>query len=564
IEWQARQLRATNARLQREVAHREEAQRDAAFEREERQRVTLASIADAVITTDQRGLVISLNPVAEQLTGWQSAQAKGHPLVQVINIADQVGESAAERSLQQALSGHVPVRDDRSHALDCENGKRYVDLSVSPVHDRLGQVIGAVMILHDITARHEIEVERSRALRFEQDARRAAEDSSRARDEFLAVISHELRTPLNAIVGWTHVLRTSGSNQSYAEQAVDAIHRSAMAQKKLIEDLLDMSRIINGKIDLQRQSVDLAAVVASAVDTLRPSADEKRVRLNCNLEPLESEAYADRVRVQQVVWNVVSNAIKFTPAGGVVNVHLEGGEEYARITVTDTGQGVGAEFLPYMFDSFRQADSSITRKQGGLGLGLAISKQLVEAHGGEIRARSEGANQGTTVELTLPLNTAKASLDGQEGEFAQAAANQDLVANGKPLAGVRVLVVDDDFNTLTLVGIALREQGALVRAVSNAAEAMRVLEEWTPKALLSDISMPDEDGYSLIRRVRETPHGRSIAAMALTAMASEEDRLRALNAGFDAHVSKPLDLSALVQTVAMQLGAAAKTKGMSD
>ncbi len=548
IEWQARQLRAVNIQLQREVAQREEAQRDAAFEREERQSVTLASIADAVLTCDGDGHVLALNPMAEQLTGHRSDDIKGRPLGEVIStVGDQRYESL-DAVVARCLAQDAPVRSEQPiRLINGDADARYVDYAAAPVHDRIGRVIGAVLVVQDVTTRHEVERERARALRLEQAARKTAEENSRAREEFLAVISHELRTPLNAIVGWAHVLRTDGISQRYAKQAIEAIHRSAMAQKKLIEDLLDMSRIINGKIELSYQPVDLAAVVATAVETLRPVADEKSIMLECDFQPSVGETMADRMRVEQVVWNVLSNAIKFTPPAGRVCVRLEGDQTFAKIIVADSGQGIAAEFLKYVFEAFRQADSTTTRRQGGLGLGLAIARQLIVMHGGSITAESDGVDQGTTVVITLPLVrcTADPAADAHTIDMHR---RQICLQS---LRDVRILVVDDDVNTLTLVSIALREQGAQVNAVSSTGEGMRMLGLWRPQVLLSDISMPEEDGYDFIRRVRalSADEGGGVVALALTAMASAEDRARAISAGFDGHVAKPLDLVVLTETL---------------
>ncbi|HLU76749.1 MAG TPA: response regulator [Burkholderiales bacterium] len=553
VEWQARQLRAVNLQLQHEVQQREEAERDAAFEREERQSVTLASIADAVFTCDREGRVLSLNPMAEHLTERRSDDVKGQLLSDVISTLGE-GEEGLEALVTRCAAEDRLLRSSEPiQLLRGASEARYLDYAAAPVHDRLGRVIGTVLVTHDVTTRHEMARERARALRLEQAARRIAEDTSRAREEFLAVISHELRTPLNAIVGWTHVLRTDGLNERYARQAVEAIHRSAMAQKKLIEDLLDMSRIINGKIELVRQPVDLAAVVATAVDTLRPTADEKDVILQCSFGTPVDETLADRVRIEQVVWNVLSNAIKFTPDGGTVRVRLDRDDKQARIVVSDSGQGIPHEFLKHVFDAFRQADSTTTRRQGGLGLGLAIARQLIVMHGGSIHAESAGVDQGTTVTITLPLvDCAGASTDAAtQADFAADTSMQ----RGEALRDISVLVVDDDVNTLTLLSIALREQGAQVNAVSGPDEGMRLLQLWRPQVLLSDISMPGEDGYSFIRRVRNLPaeEGGAVLGLALTAMASVEDRAKALDAGFDGHVVKPLDLPALVDTLAHML-----------
>ena len=548
IEWQARQLRAVNMQLQREVAQREEAQRDAAFEREERQSVTLASIADAVLTCDGEGNVLALNPMAEQLTGHRTDDIKGRALSQVISTVGDRQYESLDAVVAHCLAQDALVRSEQPiRLINGDTDARYVDYAAAPVHDRLGRVIGAVLVVQDVTTRHEVERERARALRLEQAARKAAEENSRAREEFLAVISHELRTPLNAIVGWAHVLRTDGISERYAKQAVEAIHRSAMAQKKLIEDLLDMSRIINGKIELTYQPVDLAAVVATAVDTLRPGADEKSIVLDCSFQTAVGETMADRLRIEQVVWNVLSNAIKFTPPGGRVRVQLERDDAFAKIVIADSGQGIAEEFLKHVFEAFRQADSTTTRRQGGLGLGLAIARQLIVMHGGSITAESDGVDQGTTMIITLPLVqcTADSVLD------AHAAIEHCQVTRAQALRDVRILVVDDDVNTLTLVSIALREQGAQVNAVSSTNEGMRMLGLWRPQVLLSDISMPEEDGYSFIRRVRalSADEGGSVVALALTAMASAEDRARAISAGFDGHVQKPIDLAMLIETL---------------
>ena len=559
IEWQAAQLRAVNARLQEEIAQRKEAERDAAFEREERQRVALASIADAVIATDAEGYVASLNPVAEQLCGWTADAARGHALSEILKTESVPEEQHPQQALERCIAHDETIRVTRPAAyLRGERGRGYITYSVAPVHDRRGKVVGSMLIAQDVSERRHAELERARALRQEKAARRAAEEASRARDEFLAVISHELRTPLNAIVGWTQILRTRGATQEHAEQAVEAIHRSAMAQKKLIEDLLDMSRIINGKIDLAMGPVDLSAVVATAIDTLRPICDAKRLRVDCRIGATLPPVLADRGRLEQVMWNVLANAVKFTPESGRVEVGLDRLENWARITVRDSGQGIAKAFLPHVFEAFRQADSTTTRRQGGLGLGLAIAKQLIAMHDGFIEAFSDGCARGATFVITLPLSFASAR---DAGLFAGARAT----AGGSlpPLAErseVRVLIVDDDPTTLEMMSILAQEVGAAVKGALNASEALRLVREWSPDVLLSDISMPDEDGFSLIRRVRSLPpeKGGNTPAAAITAMASDEDRSRVLAAGFQAHIPKPLEFGTLVNAIAslMQAGPA--------
>ena len=551
IEWQARQLRAVNARLQREIEQREAAERDATFEREERQRVVLASIADAVITTDAHGLVTSLNPVAEQLTGVNAAESKGLALATVLQGIQPADLQPLERIVEGSLHTGARLRGAAPIEYAAAAGRRrYLEYSVSPIHDSVGGIVGSVVIAQDITARHEAELERARALRLEQDARRAAERANRARDEFLAVISHELRTPLNAIVGWAYVLRTTRADPGQTIQAVEAIHRSAMAQKRLIEDLLDMSRIVNGKIDLTLQRTDFKALVSNAVETVRPLANEKAIALQCALEEGVGEVIADRVRVEQVIWNVLANAVKFTPAGGCVDVAVAQPGGSIELSVRDTGEGIAPEVLPHVFEAFRQGDSSTTRKRGGLGLGLAIAHQLVTMHGGTITASSAGPGEGATFTVRLPVARpeGRAGPDGADAPVER--------AEGRPgdqrLHAVRVVIVDDDQDTLDLVTIVLGSAGAVVRAARTGSEALRLVAEWKPDLLLSDITMPDEDGYTVIGRLRSLPpeRGGATPAAALTAMASDQDRARALAAGFQLHIPKPLEPGILLLAVA--------------
>ncbi len=548
IEWQARQLRAVNYKLQREIEQREAAERDAAFEREERQRVVLASIADAVITTDAQGLVTSLNPVAEQLAGMTAAESKGLSLAAVLSGIAREDLQPLEHIVAGALSAGERLRAGAPIQFAGIAGmRRYLEYSVAPIHDPVGGIVGTVVIAQDVTARHEAELERTRALRLEQDARRAAERANRARDEFLAVISHELRTPLNAIVGWAYVLRTTRADPVQTVQAVEAIHRSAMAQKRLIEDLLDMSRIVNGKIDLTLQRTDFRALVGNAVETVRPLAHEKAIALQCVLDESVVEVVADRVRVEQVIWNVLANAVKFTPAGGRVDVALAQRGGTIELTVRDSGEGIAPEVLPHVFEAFRQGDSSTTRKRGGLGLGLAIAHQLVGMHGGKIAASSEGPGRGATFTVALPF----ARPDGAGTSGDAAVERGDSRAGDQSLSAVRVLIVDDDQDTLDLVTIVLTSAGALVRAVRSGGEALRLVPEWRPDLLLSDISMPGEDGYTVIGRLRALPaeRGGATPAVALTAMASDEDRARALAAGFQLHIPKPLEPATLLLAV---------------
>ena len=556
IEWQASQLRAINARLQQEISQRREAARDAVFEREERQRVALSSIADAVITLDAKARVSSLNRTAEELTGWTSESAQDEELTVVLAACGGEGDQQPlEAAVREAMQQDRTVRSAEPVPVVREAGlQRYIEYAVVPVHDRRGKVVGAVLTAQDVSDRHRADLERARALLREQAARKAAEQANRARDEFLAVISHELRTPLNAIVGWTQILCTEAASAAQRRQAVEAIQRSATAQKQLIEDLLDMSRIINGKIALAPARIDLQGVVQAAVETIQPAARAKSIALECQLAGQALPVDGDRQRLEQVLWNMLINALKFTPEGGRVDVALRRDGDRAHITVCDSGEGIEQSFLPHLFEAFRQGDSTTTRRQGGLGLGLAIARTLVSMHGGSISAHSDGLGCGARFDVHLPL--ADAIPEGADA--ASEAGREDRRAGPvEPLGNLRVLIVDDDSNTREMLSIVMQAHGAQVRTAASAAEALAAIQEWRPQLLLSDISMPGEDGYSLIRRVRGLPDGASEAlpAVAITAMASAEDREEALRAGFQAHVTKPLHFGTLLDLITTLLPA---------
>jgi signal transduction histidine kinase len=369
-----------------------------------------------------------------------------------------------------------------------------------------------------------------------------AEASSRAKDEFLAVLSHELRTPLNAVYGWARMLQSGQLDEKAAARALDVIVRQSNAQVQLIDDLLDVSRIITGKMRLDVRPVDLRTVVESALDAVRPAATAKELRVRASLDPNVGPVSGDPDRLQQVVWNLVMNAVKFTPRGGRVDVQLASGDAHAEIVVRDTGRGIAADVLPFVFDRFRQADSSTTRAHAGLGLGLALAKHLVELHGGTLSAHSEGEDKGATFIVRLPAAAPETGADGAPHSAlpAQAMAPAAITSD---LGGVRVLVVDDDSEALDLSMAILVAAGADVRVARSAPQALEILTAWRPHVLVSDIEMPGEDGYSLIRKVRALPptDGGRTPAVALTAYGRQQDRTRALTVGFNMHVPKPVD-----------------------
>jgi signal transduction histidine kinase/ActR/RegA family two-component response regulator len=398
--------------------------------------------------------------------------------------------------------------------------------------------------------------ERRQLLDSERSARSEAERMSEMKDEFLATLSHELRTPLSAILGWSQVLRHGGDSGENLRKGLEAIERNARVQTKLIEDLLDMSRITSGKVRLDVQPVQPAAFVEAAIETVRHAADAKGIRLEKALDPLAGPICGDPGRLQQVIWNLLSNAIKFTPRGGRVHVHVQRAESQVEIAVTDTGIGIDTAFLELVFDRFRQADHSTTRRYGGLGLGLSIVKHLVELHGGTVRAQSAGADRGATFSLRLPVVAVHRASD-DDLRFESTHSNA-LPVDFKPLdlSGVTVLIVDDEPDARLLLERVLSDCNADVLVAATGETALPVIEQRRPHVLVSDIGMPGMDGYELLRRVRALGEARGgrLPAIALTAFARSEDRTRALRAGFQVHVSKPVEPSELVATVASIVG----------
>jgi signal transduction histidine kinase len=403
-----------------------------------------------------------------------------------------------------------------------------------------------VALSAEIEERVKIERERVQLLKREQSARLEAERANRLKDEFLATLSHELRTPLNAIMGWAHVLGQSSHDRDTVARASSVIRQNASAQSQLIDDILDVSRIIGGRLQLDTQLVTLKDVIEDAIDSLMPAAAAKSIHVVRTLDP-DINVIGDRDRLQQVVWNLVSNAFKFTPKGGGVEVKLSEVDGDAQIEVIDTGIGISAEFLPFVFDRFRQADSSMSRRHSGLGLGMAIVRHLIELHGGTVSVESAGENQGTTFRLRLSRHTgaAPALPDTPIRQFADQAAEAEL----EHLNGVHVLIVEDDADSRNVLAVLLQRLGALVEAVSSAKEAFDRVSHRRPDVLVSDIGMPEEDGYSLIRRVRQMSGERKLPAIALTAYARQQDAAAALAAGYDRHLPKPVSPADLIRAI---------------
>ncbi len=421
------------------------------------------------------------------------------------------------------------------------------------------RVIGRVWSFRDITERRRAAVERETLLERERAARGEAERMSSLKDEFLATLSHELRTPLSAILGWSQVLRLRRMSAEELEQGLQAIERNARVQIRLIEDLLDMSRITSGKLGLDVQPVDPATIIEAAIETVRPAAEAKGIRLHTVLDPAAGPVSGDPNRLQQVVWNLLSNAIKFTGRGGHIQIALERVNSYVEISIADTGIGIDSGFLPHVFERFRQADASSTRQFSGLGLGLSIVKHLVELHGGLVRASSQGQGKGATFAVLLPLTIIHDSRHGEDRVHPKAERAVSLDFTRTDLTGLKILVVDDEADARELIRRVLEECRAEVLVAATAEAALDCIRHDRPDVLVSDVGMPDVDGYELLKRVRALgpSGGGRLPAIALTAFARSEDRTRALRAGFLVHVSKPVEPSELVATVASVSGRAA-------
>jgi PAS domain S-box-containing protein len=529
--------------------------------------------AQGIITTDSELNVVQWNNWMEEHTGKSEIEVVGKNLLESF---PELTARRLDRHYKWALEGQVRVLSQALHgyliampAVSSEHGQAQMQQAVriSPLTHE-GETIGTLTIIEDVTERVAREAElqaqieaRSRLLSSEKLARNEAERANRLKDEFLATISHELRNPLNAILGWAHMLRLGKLTPPNAERAVETIYRNARSQAQLVSDLLDVSRIISGKLRLDVRTVDLISIVTAALDSIRPAAEAKEIRVQTVLDPATGPISGDSDRLQQIVWNLLTNAVKFTPTGGRIQVKVHRLDSNVEIVVSDTGVGINKEFLPYVFDRFRQADASTTRVHGGLGLGLSIVHQLVDLHGGSVSVNSEGEGQGATFTILLPF--VGAANDQKEVEAASPVQTDEVVGlEGLPsLEGLTVLVVDDEADTRELIREVLKECGSEVIVSRSAAEALEAIEKYKPDILISDLGMPDEDGYSLITKIRALPpeRGGHIPAAALTAYARAEDRMRVLRSGFQFHLPKPVDSAELVTVVASLAGRAYKS-----
>jgi len=502
---------------------------------------------DAIISKDLTGTITSWNAAAERMFGYTSAEAIGRSIRMIIPADRQQEENfvLAQIGAGQAVSHYETVRQRK------DGSAIPISLTVSPIYDDHGVVVGASKIARDISERVRLSAElEERALdnaRLYEEAREA----DRVKDEFLAVLSHELRTPLSAIVGYARLLRGKLLTGEKAEQGLATLERNAEALTQIIEDVLDISRIVSGKLRLEVQPVDLALVVHNAVATVQPAADVRGVRVQTMIDSGVGPVSGDPGRLQQVVWNLLSNAVKFTPRDGRVQVRVEHVGSHVEVVVSDTGIGIRPEFLAHVFERFRQADAGMTRKTGGLGLGLSIVRHIVEMHGGSVEAESGGEGQGTTVRVRLPLTIVHPRSGKEKREHPRTEQSSPLLGLAD-LAGVRVLSVDDDADALGLLRVVLETAGADVVTMSSGAAALPRIVDIKPDVLIVDLGMPEMDGFEFIAHVRASKDAgvRGVPAAALTAFARSEDRTKALRSGFQMHLSKPIDPGELVASIA--------------
>jgi PAS domain S-box-containing protein len=558
-------------------------------EREQEFQALVENSTDVIARIDEQLRYVYINPAIKQVTG--------------IPVSVLIAKNAAQLGLPQQIYAEweEKLRQVFSSGVGCffefdfmsPNGIRYYQARVEPEFSITGEVRSLLTIARDVTDYKNVE----QALRTSEtelrEQKEELEKLNNLKDEFLAVLSHELRSPLNAILGWSKILRSRKLDKTTFDRGLETIERNAKLQTQLIEDLLDVSRIIRGKLTLHPQPTNLVLAIEAAMDTMRLAAQAKSINLQfqtlnsqheentqvtnyprANLpnnlpsnipNNIKFKVLGDSSRLQQIIWNLISNAIKFTPTGGQVEVLLQavkrGNEEpdFAQITVKDTGMGIRSDFIPYVFESFRQADGSTTRRFGGLGLGLAIVRHLVELHGGSINVSSPGEGQGSTFTLQIPLMS---TFEPKVSRYS--AVNLELVSNPevgetnseKPLLGIKILVVDDDDDSRDFLTFALSESGAKIYSAESAALAFSAIESFQPNLIISDIGMPQEDGYSLMQRIRQLPEymGGQIPAIALTAYAGDSDRQKAILAGFQTHLAKPIMPDELVDAVIELIG----------
>jgi PAS domain S-box-containing protein len=522
---------------------------------EERFRLLVEGVSDcAIFMLDANGYVLTWNSGAERIKGYRADEIIGRHF-STFYPADAKEAGWPEHELRVTTEKGRFV--DEGWRLRKDGSRFWAGVVITALHDQGGRLRGFAKLTRDLSDRRRadelaaVAAQKEELLDAERNARMDAQRAARMKDEFLATLSHELRTPLNAILGWTQVLRAQATPKpGDVHHALEVIERNTRSQARLIDDLLDLSRIMAGRVRLDVQQLGLTDIVRGAIESVEPGAVAKGVRLEQVLDPLGGTVSGDPGRLQQVLWNLLTNAIKFTPKGGRVQVLLQRINSHIELSVSDTGIGIPAGFLPHVFDRFSQADSSTSRRYGGLGLGLAISKQLVELHGGTLRVNSPGEGEGATFTVTLPLTLLEQEEKSRRGVHPTHAAADDRDPPPE-LGGLHVLAIDDETDARELLKRVLEERGARVTLASSGEEALAMLRSTRPDVLISDIGMAGMDGFQLMRRIRSSEAGtRRLPALALTAFARTEDRKRALLAGYQSHLAKPLDVSELVIVVA--------------
>jgi PAS domain S-box-containing protein len=508
----------------------------------------LQEVADrGLFITDTNLVVRRWNQWLAAQTGLSEGDAVGRPLFELYPT---LSERGFDQYYREAVAGGVRVLSERFHKYLLPISRNLHGAGVTEMAQTArieplrsgGRVVGTITLIEDVTERVVTERELRNQIASSDQARRIAEHASRLKDDFLATLSHEIRTPLNAVMGWARILRTEASPRGRS-RALEIIERNAASQLRLVEDLLDMSRILSGKLQLVTGPVDVTEVVKAALEVVVPTAAAKQIAVSTTCEPDLPLVNGDADRLQQVVWNLASNAVKFTAAGGRVDVAVGRDGDSIRVTIHDTGEGIAQDFLPHVFDRFRQQDASPSRRHGGLGLGLALVRQIVELHGGGVGVASDGAGEGSTFWITLPVGAASEIASPRQED-------------GRPITldGISVLIVDDDDDARAMMLALLSHYGARSRGVSSARAALAELANRTDDIdiLVSDLGMPDMDGYALIRGVRSLPDEdvRMIPAIAVTAYANADDRVRALVAGYQTHISKPVDVAVLATSIA--------------
>jgi len=506
----------------------------------------ITSSEDAIASKTLQGIVTSWNVAAERLFGFTAEEMIGQPILRIIPPELYPEE---DRILSQIRSGHR-IERYQTVRLRKDGTRVHISLTVSPILDSAGNIVGAAKVAHDITKLHALMADRELLLEAERSARGQAERMSRLKDEFLATLSHELRTPLNAIQGWSELLQHPGVKPEDLKRGLEAISRNVRVQAQIVNDLLDMSRVVSGQVMLEVHPTRLQDVLGHAIDAVRASADNKSIRIHTLIDSKIGPVRGDPTRLQQVIWNLLSNAVKFTPKGGRIKVLLERVDSHVEVAVEDTGIGIEPDFLPFVFDRFRQADSGISRRHGGLGIGLSIVKSLVELHGGSVRAKSPGKGQGSTFSVALPLFHVRPE---EHGSSAVSPSDPLQTIDLPRLDDTRVLLVDDDADGCDLVSAILIARGAHVRCVTSGPAALELAAQEHYDVVLSDIGMPDMDGYEFMRALRRAEEGRSklTPAIAVTAYAGATDRQRALLSGYQMHIAKPVEATELIAAIAI-------------